>query len=299
MTLTLPPLNALRAFEASARLGGYVAAAKELNVSAAAVSQHIRNLEDYLDKRLFTRLNNRVVLTDAGEEIFKNVHHAFEEIAQSTSRAMGTRQQTRLVISSRASVIGRWLVPQMARFAQAHRDFRFEFRIEEDPTEFAREGIDLRVAYGAAASSEMASHLLRNDEVVPLCAPAYLAKRGQITMAGIPDEDLIHTEWGPSFGSLPNWQDWFDRHGHGRRITSIGHQVSHSQLVLDLAELGLGVCLGQKMLAAEAIAQGRLVMLSPQALPLGHAYYLTHPRAKAQKPMLRELLAFLTEAASR
>lgn len=296
MSFTLPPLNALRAFESAARCGSYVAAAEELRVSPAAVSQHIRKLEDFLGKHLFTRHNNRVQLTDAGQDIFQNIHQAFGEIAAATARARGAKARTRLVISVLSSVSERWLVPQLARFAAQQAEFRFDLRAEDDPVDFARHGIDLRLSYGAAAYADLTTHLLCRDALVPLCAPSYAARAGA-DLSNVPEEDLIHTDWGPDFGSRPSWQDWFNAHGGGRRLAQAGNQASHSSLALELAERGLGVALGQKMLATEAIAQGRLVALTEHSIALGHAYYLVHPVAKARKPMLQALVGFLISAA--
>lgn len=100
MPLTLPPLNALRAFEAAARTGSYVAAAEELGVSAAAISQHIRKLEDFFGKDMFVRLNNRVTLTDAGHAIFAGTADALQSISDATAQLMSDRSRTRLVIST-------------------------------------------------------------------------------------------------------------------------------------------------------------------------------------------------------
>ncbi len=299
MTLSLPPLNALRAFEAAARAGSYVGAAEELKVSPAAVSQHIRNLEAYLDKRLFTRLNNRVVLTDAGAEIFGNIHRAFDDIAQSTARAMNTRPRSRLVISSLPSLSERWLVPQLARFAASHAEFRFELRSEEALADLDEAQVDLRLGYGASSSPKLESHFLRQDELLPLAAPSYVSRhRVADDLAAVPDEDLIHTDWGRDFASRPSWQDWCNRFAGARKLRASGHQTSHSSLALDLAARGLGVALGQRMLAAEDVRNGKLVALSPHALPLGHAYHLIYLKAKSHKPMLQPLVQFLQQASA-
>ena len=112
MPLNLPPLNSLRAFEAAARTGSYVAAATELGVSPAAISQHIRKLEDYLGKQMFMRLNNRVVLTDAGHTIFAGTADALALISDTTGQLLFDRSKSRLVISSIESVAEKWLLPK-------------------------------------------------------------------------------------------------------------------------------------------------------------------------------------------
>ena len=172
----LPPLNALRAFEAAARSGSYVAAASELGVSSAAVSQQVRNLEVFLGKQLFMRFNNRIVLTDAGQSIFAGATEAFQSLSSLTQQALTGTTRSRLVISVLPSVAHRWLAPRLAMFALKERSFRFELRVEDDPVDFARYDIDLRVCYGTSLYPEFKAVHLRQDEVLPMCSPAYLLR---------------------------------------------------------------------------------------------------------------------------
>lgn len=296
----LPPLNALRAFESAARTGSYVAAADELRVSAAAVSQQVRNLEAFLGKQLFMRLNNRIVLTDAGQAIFAGATEALQSITAVTRQAMTGAARQRLAISVLPSVAHRWMAPRLARFAEQSRDFRFELRIEDDPVDFARHDIDLRMCYGTNLYPELKSVHLRRDEALPLCSPSYLARNRaarEPLLAGVPDEDLIHTDWGPSFGSHPSWESWFARSGVSRPDSSAGFRSGMSSLSLDLARDGVGVALGQRMLACDDIAAGRLVALSDIALALGHPYSLVHPLSKARKTGLQRLIDWLAAQA--
>lgn len=296
----LPPLNSLRAFESAARTGSYVAAAGELGVSAAAVSQHVKTLEAFLGKQLFMRFNNRIVLTDAGQAIFAGATEALQSITAVTRQAMTGKARQRLVVSVLPSVAHRWMAPRLARFTAASPDFRFELRVEDDPVDFARHDIDLRMCYGTNLYPELRSIPLAHDEVLPLCSPAYLARNpaaGLPLLAGIPDEDLIHTDWGPSFGSHPTWENWFGLSGLVRSNSAAGFRSGMSGLSLDLARDGAGVALGQRMLAADDIAAGRLIILSEIAIPLGHAYSLVHSPSKARKAGFQQLLEWLTQKA--
>jgi LysR family glycine cleavage system transcriptional activator len=293
---TLPPLNSLKSFESAARTGSYVSAASELGVSSAAVSQQVRNLEEFLGKQLFMRFNNRIVLTDAGQAIFAGATEALQSIATLTQQAMTGVARRRLVISVLPSVAHRWMAPRLARFAALHRDFRFELRVEDDPVDFARYDIDLRMCYGTSLYPELRSIHLRQDEALPLCSPDY-ARRNPLAcdtqLAGVPDDDLIHTDWGPSFGSHPTWRAWFLKAGSARPGSSEGFRSGMSGLTLDLARDGVGVALGQRMLAADDLAAGRLVALSEIAIPLGHAYSLVHPISKSRNAALKQLIGWL------
>ncbi|MCF1709369.1 LysR substrate-binding domain-containing protein [Tabrizicola sp. J26] len=296
MSTRLPPLNALRAFEAAARTGSYVGAAREIGVSPAAISQQVRNLEMFFDKRLFARHNNRVVLTDAGHAIFAGTTEALQAISTVTEQTLTGTTRSRLVISVLPSVARRWLAPQLSTFVQTEPQIRFALRVEEDPVDFDKGEIDLRICYGTDLYPELTRIELRRDEVLPVCSPGYLARNPAAMgpgLEGVPDEDLIHTDWGPGFGSLPSWEAWFGRYGLVRPGRSKGFVVGMSGLALDFACEGLGVALGQRMLAEEDLRNGRLVALSSLAMPLGHPYSLVYPRGRSRKTGLQKLLAWL------
>ena len=300
MPLTLPPLNALRAFEAAARSGGYVAAAEELGISAAAVSQHVRRLEEFLGKKVFIRLNNRVVLTDAGQALYEGVGSALQMISDTTEQQMLRRSRARLVVSCIGSLAERWLLPRLAGYARAHPGFRFDLRVEADPVDFARHDIDLRLAYDPGQYPDQARAALAHDRVLPLCSPGWLARNpGVEGMAQVAAEDLLHTSWGPDFGSLPSWPGWFAEASlSAPPLSAQGFQSGSSALVLDMAREGLGVALGQALLAEDDLAAGRLVALSDVSLPLGHAYGLVWPHARARKRHLAGLVEWLQATAS-
>jgi LysR family glycine cleavage system transcriptional activator len=277
-----------------------VSAARELGVSPAAVSQQVKNLEAFLGKQLFMRLNNRVILTDAGQAIFAGATEALQSIAAVTRQAMAGSARRRLVVSVLPSVAHRWMAPRLARFAALNADFRFDLRIEDDPVDFTRHDIDLRLCYGTNLYPEFRTVPVIQDSVFPICGPGYLARNPAAAdplLAGVPDHDLIHTDWGPSFGSHPTWQEWFAKSGMSRPRAPEGFRSGMSGLSLDLARDGVGVALGQAMLAADDLAAGRLIRLSDVALPLGHPYSLVHPLSKTRKAGLRHLLDWLVSQA--
>ena len=302
MPLTLPPLNALRAFEAAARTGSYVAAAEELGVSAAAISQQIRKLEDYLGKQMFMRLNNRVVLTDAGHAIHDGTAAALQMISEATEQLVSDRSKSRLVISTIESVAEKWLIARLVSYCRQYPDFRFDLRVEPDPADFARHNIDLRIGYDPGQYPDHTVVLLQQDVVLPLCSPSYLDRTPsarKLGMAAVPEDDLLHTSWGESFGSHPTWQGWFQKARLKPPNGGKGFQVGRSSLVLDLARQGLGVALGQRMMAADDLAAGRLFPMSDISLALGHAYCLAYPRAKGRKRHVASLAAWLSDGAAK
>ncbi len=297
MALTLPPLNALRAFEAAARLGSHVAAAAELGISAAAVGQHIRNLEDHLGKQLFLRLNNRILLTDAGQALQEGVAAGLQLISDTTEAQMQRRTRGRLVISCIESVAEAWLAPRLAEFSAREPEFRFDLRVEPDPVAFARHDIDLRLVYDPARYPDHATVELARDHVLAVASPALLDRLGAAGLRGVAGGDLLHTAWGPDFGTQPTWAKWFAAAGLPLPPGD-GYQIDRSALTVDLAARGLGVALVQRLVAGDAVAAGRLVILSDVTLSLSRPYAMVWPRTKARKRHLAPLVAFLTERAT-
>jgi LysR family glycine cleavage system transcriptional activator len=299
MSLSLPPLNALRAFEAAARSGSYVAAAEELGVSPAAVSQQVKNLEDFLGKELFRRYNNRIVLTDAGQTIYSGASEALQSISAFTEQVVSGRARSRLVISALPSVAERWMEPKLAAFMREKPNFRFELLVEEDIVDFARNEIDLRLSYGTSLYPEMVTIPILQDEVLPMCSPAYIARNPGVVrdfLHHAPDDDLIHTNWGPSFVSHPTWRAWFGAAGINRPDETRGFRIGKSSLALDLARDGFGVALGQRMMAADDLKKRNLIVLDKRPIPLGHPYCLVYPRSKAKKAGLIDLVDWLVQS---
>jgi LysR family transcriptional regulator, glycine cleavage system transcriptional activator len=162
--------------------------------------------------------------------------------------------------------------------------------------DFARHDIDLRISYGSNPYPDLKVITMLQDAVLPMASPAYLARNpqaGKVDLEGVPDDDLIHTNWGPSFVSHPTWQAWFSGESPRNPDETRGFRVGTSSLALDFARDSLGVALGQRMMAAEDLAAGRLVTLSERSVSLGHPYCLVHPHARSRKAGLAELIDFL------
>jgi LysR family glycine cleavage system transcriptional activator len=292
----LPPLNAVKAFEASARLGGFSQAARELGVTAGAVSQQVKLLEAFFSKQLFTRRNNQLQLTDAGLAVYADSAQVIERLTEMTRRLMEGKVRSRFVISTHASVAVRWLNRRLQEFLAAEPDLRCEIRIEEDPVDFAKHHIDLRICYGQHLYPEMVTTPLLRDVVTPLCTPEFWARRARPANdpAALLDNELIHINWGPSFASYPTWAEWFAAVGAGHLPqVELGHTISMSSLAVDLAVSGCGVALGQRLLARDDLAAGRLVAPFAETLALGHDYCAVYPHSRRSK---RAVIAFVAWA---
>lgn len=295
MHRSLPPLNALKAFEAAARHGSFVRAAHELGVTSAAVSQQVRLLEAHLERQLFGRTGNRLTLTDAGQTILPALSDGFEKLAQVTRLVQGQRPGRRIVISVLPSVAGKWLTRVLGEFLRRHAACQIDLRVEEDPVEFERSGIDLRLCYGDQLYREMRSTRLCVDRLAPLCAPGFLEAQSAPSLASLlAEQHLIHTDWGPTFASQPSWADWFQGAGIlPAPDPSAGHRASMSSTALDLAVAGVGVVLGQLLLAQHDLDDGSLIRVSDTSVPLGQPYCLVHADSSMQHQALADVVTWL------
>lgn len=286
--MILPSLRTLQAFEAAARTGSFVAAAAELAISPAAVSQLIATLEDQVGRKLFHRINRRAVLTEAGREVLPRLTLAFEELNGVARDLAGEAHRPRLVASVPPSVATAWLPSRLSAFMEAHGQTDIFIRGEEEPVAFERELIDMRLSYGRFHHHDHEAAPIASDAVHPVCTSDFLARHGPVRDArDLLHMPLIHTDWGPAAAAFPSWRSWFESASvaPGREIQK-GLTVNSSATALDLALAGLGVALCQGLFAAEAVEEGRLVKPIGHALALGQPYCLTVPQRSARRAIV-------------
>lgn len=298
--MQLPPLNALKAFEAAARTGSFVLAAIELGVSAAAVSLQVRKLESFVGKKLFTRTNNRIILTDAGRATYPATAGAFGAISSLTERLLDIDSKPRLVISVLPSLAERWLAPRLGEFVRAEPDIPLEIRVEDDPLDLAKERIDVRITYGMEMYPEFRSFPLFTDALTPMHVPGLLGPRdGDADFAHLSDSQFIHVDWGKAYASVPRWNDWFKAANCVRiPVMSKGKRIAMPSMAIALAARGGGITLGQMKLAAQELTSGLLVAPSALRLSLGEPYCAIVPHARARDEAVARLLKQLTECGS-
>jgi LysR family glycine cleavage system transcriptional activator len=296
----LPPLNAIKAFEVAARAGSFTLAATELGVSSAAVSQQIRNLESWFGKQLFVRTGNRIALTDAGHAIYPQTARALGDIAAIGQRMLEGTLRTRLVVSVPFSLAELWLAPRLAVLIEAFPHMAIDVRVEDDPVDIARQNIDLRISYGDYHYPGLKLVRLVHDDVLPVCSPEFWHRHGSGAsgLAELHESLFIHTNWGPNYATHPSWADWFAASGGSRSPDpSHGRRVGLSSLAISAARLGLGVALGQRVMARADLEAGRLIALSSVSVRLGHPYCAFMPTAKADRADVAGLVALLSKTA--
>jgi LysR family transcriptional regulator, glycine cleavage system transcriptional activator len=292
----LPPLNAVKAFEATARLGTVAMAARELNVTRGAVSQQIAKLEDFLGKALFTRHNNQLFLTDVGLAVKSASTEMMDELAAMTERLLGSGTRSGLSISVIPSIGVRWFNRHLTDFLRLYPEIRLDLRIEDDPIDFYRNPVDVRICYGEHLYPDFVTVPLLRDHATPMCTPKFLKSRrlGADGAAALRDEDLIHISWRAGFSSYPTWSAWFARAGVKREVrTELGHKVDMSSLAIDLARSGEGIALGQTLFAESELRSGELITPFDCLLPLQYEYCAVYSRARTRNTLVQNFVKWL------
>lgn len=256
------PLEWVRVFEAAGRTGNFTAAAQEVGLTQAAVSQRIQSLERRLGARLFTRQARGVTLTVEGEAWLPYVSAALRGLDRSADELFGKPLQ-KLVLSASASVIQLWITPRLAALdASAH--FQLSLTTMTIEPDFAKSGASIEVRYGNGNWPGMVGARLYQEVLTPLAAPQQL-------QPSRPWQELPHIAVS---GPRPGWQEWAERTGDAAPPVP-RWRFDSFVAALTAARAGLGVILGSLPLCAEELRNGTLVRLSEDALELDDGYWMT------------------------
>ncbi|WP_454726296.1 MULTISPECIES: transcriptional regulator GcvA [Cupriavidus] len=255
MKRVLPPLNALRAFEAAGRLGSFKDAAAELHVTHGAVSQHVRLLEEWLGAPLFERHNRRVKLTPAAQAYLEAIGPLFEQLAQATARYGAPETVFRtLSVNAPATFTLRWLVPRLAKFRTEHPDVTVRVTTSNAPLESLQDNHDLIIRGGPDTFYGYTMQPFLSEERLPVCSPALLQRLPLRLPADLRQHTLLHTS------SLPRlWPDWLASTQIPTLKPAATLTFDHFYLTLQAAIDGIGIAMGPTALVSDDLAAGRLV----------------------------------------
>lgn len=260
MTRVLPPLNGLRAFEASARHLSFSKAAAELNVTPAAISQQVKGLEEYSGVVLFRRLTRALRLTDAGQAALPLLAEGFDRLADGFAAMGKETDDVILSISVPPSFGAKWLVARLDSFRDSHPDFDVRIDATDKLVDFNAEEIDIAIRYGRGAYDGLTCDCLMTELAFPVCSPALL--RGSHPLRR-PDDlrhhTLLHVDWKVRGEANPNWRMWLQAAGVEGIDFNRGPQFSQDSMCLQSAIEGQGVALGDNALVVDDLASGRLV----------------------------------------
>jgi LysR family glycine cleavage system transcriptional activator len=284
----LPPLSALRAFEAAARHGSFKHAANELAVTPTAISHQIRVLEQYTGLTLFERQVRKVVLTDAGAQLYPVLRDGFNAFASVLQRLETAQPRRRVVISATNAFMARWLAPRVADFRKLHPAIDLELHASDQAVDLGADGADIAIRYGRGPYPGMLAEPLFSDCFAPLCSPQ-LGPIGAADLARVP---LIDFKWVHDHRLNPTWKNWFAAAGLPWRAGPGQLLFSDEGHAIQAALAGQGIALLSLELVADDIAAGRLAQPLGPSIP-GHTYHLVRSAGHIPEPHVDSALAWL------
>lgn len=300
MTRRLPPLNALRAFEAAGRHLSLTKAAEELHVTPAAIGHQIKALEDYLGVELFRRSNRGLLLTDAGQSCLPGLREGFDRLATAVERARAYHHRRPLTVSVAPSFAAKWLVPRLERFRAAYPGIDVRIDASTRLVDFLREDIDLGIRYGPGNYPGLCVDRLLTEEVFPVCSPRLLDGPHPLRLPGdLRWHTLLHVDSAVEDSTWPDWPTWLLSAGVDDIDASRGPRFSLSSMAVQTAVEGHGVVLGSSVLVADDLAAGRLVRPFEHSTPVNFAYYLVCPESNAERPKIAAFRDWLLAEARR
>lgn len=294
MTRQLPPLNALRAFEAAARHLSFVRAAEELHVTPAAISQQVRLLEDQLGIALFHR-GKKLSLSDAAGSALPLISASFDQIERAMLKLRPDRNTDTLVISAPPAFSSRWLIPRLEDFQAHHPDIDLRLDATKRRVNFQVEDVDLAIRFGAGSYPGLNAERLMQEAIIPVAAPA-LAATIQ-TPEDLARCTLLEDDWHINNGLFPDWATWLATLGMNNTALRIRH-FGDANLAIQAAVSGLGATLCWYSLAVDDLKAGRLVRLLDQAIPTTLGYYLVMPPNRITQNKVSTFRSWLLEQAA-
>ena len=285
----LPPLNALRSFEAAGVSGSIRRAAEELNVTPGAVSRQVQSLEVFLGQQLFRREPREIVLTPEGEQYLATITRCLDEIRDATEMLCGPQVGQLLRIRCYMTFSMRWLIPRIGRFQDQNPGVEIRLTTSNDPVDFERESVDAAVRLGDGNWPELIVERLIDNHLTPVCSPTYLKNHPISTVADLVDKTLLH-----STVRAHDWQQWNEQYGLPAIDHLAGYKYASSALAYQAAVEGHGIAMAQVGLIQDDLASGRLVRPLPDVLDMGDlTYYLVFPKNRMRNPSFRKFREWL------
>lgn len=295
MIRRLPPLSALRAFEAAARHNSFKQAAQELAVTPTAISHQVRALEDYTGLTLFERRTRKVVLTDAGAQLYPVLRNGFDSFAEVLDRLTRRRNRAHVTISATIAFTARWLIPRVSAFRAQHPRIDLQLQASDDVVDLAATGVDIAIRYGNGPYPGFDVTPLLADSFAPVLNPIL----GITAPTNLMDWPLITFEWRKRSPNTPTWSRWFAAAGIAEPDEAPRLRFSEESHAIQAAVAGQGVALVSLPLVKDELEAGQLIQPFGPKIP-GFQHHLvlredeTNPEVMS---VARWLLAEATGAA--
>lgn len=315
MFARLPPLNALKAFEAAARHLSVKKAAAELNVTPAAVSHQVKALEDYLGVQLFHRRNRALQLTDAARACLPKLREGFDSLAQAVERLRAHTGSGMLTVSAAPSFAARWLMLRLHRFFEAHPEI--DVRVSARLRQVSKGGrgaaaeratidawladSDVAILYGRGEYPGFRVDKLLALTITPVCSPKLVTDRRHplVRPQDLRQQMLLHDDTGELYDGESFWNVWLKAAGVDGVDTNRGPRFSHAVLAFEAAAEGHGVVATMPVLAESDLHAARLVTPFALRVPLVSAYYLVCGEASATRPAVAAFREWLLAEAAK
>jgi LysR family glycine cleavage system transcriptional activator len=283
----MPPLSALRAFEAAARHLSLSKAAQELHVTASALSHQISGLENLLGLKLFERRVRSIALTPGGKLLYPGLQMGFMHINDALTRLRNASQERILVISTPPGFTSKWLAPRLYRFTTDHPEIDIRISSSVGNANFTTDGVDVAIRNlpkDGNADSTLAVEKLIDMVFLPVCSPKLVDLHGPLSPQALARLPLIHDDMLADRPNVPTWLDWFRAAGIYDADVSRGLRFNSADHALDAAGEGAGVLLSQYVLAYDDLRTGRLVIPVECVLSSQRAYHFVCPKSRSEYP---------------
>jgi len=299
MVRRLPPLNALRAFEAAARHGSFAKAGDELAVTPTAISHQVRQLEEHLGVSLFERLPRGLRLTDAGRTLVPDLTQGLDHLARAVGRMHDRPMGGTLRLSVLPSFCMMWLAPRLVRFQRRYPEVDLDVVLSTPPAHFdERDGVHIGIRYGQGHYPGFHVRRLMVESVFPVCAPALASgPRALRHPEDLRHHVLLHDSNIYDREQWLWWRSWLPVLGVTGIDPSRGPRFSDSHAQIQAAVHGMGVMLGRTALVFDALETGRLVRPFPVSRPADFSYFAVTPQAMDETPAVVAFLDWVEEEA--
>ncbi len=288
----LPPLNALRAFEAGARHLSFTKAAEELHVTQAAVSHQVKALEAHLGMALFKRLTRKLVLTDQGRALFPVVSESFGRIAEAATKLRDDGESRILTVSITPAFGAKWLIHHLPRFWEQHPEIDLRIHHSIHTTDLRSDDVDIAVRFGAGKWEGLVSEFLLRVDYFPVCSPVLLkGKKAIKEPADLCGHTLLHED------DYDGWIQWLAVAGVNDIDPRRGPIIDDATVILHAAAEGQGVALGRTSIVAEDLESGRLVKPFDLTVLSDLAYHLVYLPEALERPKVKAFRDFMVAAA--
>ncbi|MFZ5779157.1 MAG: transcriptional regulator GcvA [Pseudomonadota bacterium] len=286
MAYRLPPLNALRHFEAAGRLSSFKAAAQELNLTPSAVSHGVQTLEQWLGVDLFLRGNRTLALTEAGRVYLPQVRAILEAIVRASDSVPGRKPTGKLAVSVPPTFGIRWLLPRLARFKEAHPEIEVSVDTNHRLVEIPRDGVDLAIRMGRGEWPGLQATCLVREKLVPVCAP-------RLAAAIVAADDLARATLLHVVDASEDWRAWSALAGVELPASARSLRFDTIQMALEAAAAGLGIAIGRLPLVETELADGKLATVLGPPRDCATGYWLVTGADSPPRPEVAMFCAWI------